>query len=262
MPNHVTHRVRISGPAEEIARFKEIAIRSGQEEVTDWATGGKRMEKFTNLDFNAFIPMPEILKDSESSSSVDDGLAILEWEARQRGEAFEMPTRRFATSRRLEEMLQWPWVVEAGIKTPAELRDKLEERNHQCIPKARAALKAYQECGHSDWYSWSCDNWGTKWNAYSYQEVDNPDCFEFQFDTAWSPPEPVFRKWGEMFPTLTIDIVAFDEGWGFAYDVSIHNGEWGGGEVDATDDLYELVYGYPPEKYDDVSEQEAEAMGV
>lgn len=261
MPNHVTHRVKISGPAEEIERFKSIAIKSGQEEVTNWSTGEKHMEDYTILDFNAFIPMPEILKGSESSSSVDDGLAVLEWDARQKGEVFNMPPRMFfSVGRRLEDMLQWPWVVEAGIKTPAELRDKLLERNHQCVAKAQEALKAYTECGHADWYSWSCDNWGTKWNAYSYQDCSTEEgIFEFQFDTAWSPPEPIFHKWAEMFPALNIDVVAFDEGWGFAYDISITNGELEGGEVDADDDLYELVYGYKPEKYDEEEAEEAAA---
>lgn len=33
------------------------------------------------------------------------------------------------------------------------------------------------------WYTWSCDNWGTKWNSY---ECTRTACNIFEFETAWS----------------------------------------------------------------------------
>lgn len=46
-----------------------------------------------------------------------------------------------------------------------------------------------------DWYRWRIDNWGTKWNAcYASVWRDGDSCARFEFDTAWSPATPVFRK--------------------------------------------------------------------
>ncbi len=50
-----------------------------------------------------------------------------------------------------------------------------------------------------NWYDWNCEHWGTKWNAYSFQWHGKADhCIAIQFDTAWSPPEPVLDKLVEM----------------------------------------------------------------
>ena len=40
-----------------------------------------------------------------------------------------------------------------------------------------------------DWYTWSIEHWGTKWNAYDVDVTDK--CI--QFDTAWSCPEPIVK---------------------------------------------------------------------
>jgi Ferredoxin-like domain in Api92-like protein len=49
------------------------------------------------------------------------------------------------------------------------------------------------------WYAWSCDNWGTKWNAgdakYSTEDPDHV----IWFDTAWDPPVPVFEALAKRF---------------------------------------------------------------
>lgn len=46
-----------------------------------------------------------------------------------------------------------------------------------------------------NWYDWSCDNWGTKWDASCidhYQYTENT--VGFSFDTAWSPPIPIYEE--------------------------------------------------------------------
>jgi hypothetical protein len=49
--------------------------------------------------------------------------------------------------------------------------------------------------GTNNWYDWSIENWGTKWNTCSsYLEDDNT----IIFDTAWSAPIPVFCKLAEI----------------------------------------------------------------
>lgn len=49
---------------------------------------------------------------------------------------------------------------------------------------------AIKETGYNSWYDWSCDKWGTKWNAYS----TSIDSATLRFDTAWALPEPVLAE--------------------------------------------------------------------
>ena len=56
------------------------------------------------------------------------------------------------------------------------------------------------------WYNWRCQNWGTKWDAYSMEidEVDMPHGFEVTFETAWSPPEEIHSAISEQFDDLSM----------------------------------------------------------
>ena len=53
--------------------------------------------------------------------------------------------------------------------------------------------------GHADWYSWSVDNWGTKWNcdAQDWMKIENPSedqaSVTFWFDSAWAPPTALYE---------------------------------------------------------------------
>lgn len=47
----------------------------------------------------------------------------------------------------------------------------------------------------NNWYDWSCDHWGTKWNASS-PELDESieDELTYRLDTAWDAPRPIVTK--------------------------------------------------------------------
>lgn len=68
--------------------------------------------------------------------------------------------------------------------------------------------------GALDWYSWSCENWGTKWNAYGITVYPlKPDSrrLVLEFDTAWSPPRPIFKEIVRKFPGVSIDVAVSGE---------------------------------------------------
>lgn len=72
--------------------------------------------------------------------------------------------------------------------------------------------------GEFNWYQWNNANWDTKWNACDVQ-IDrfSPTGVTVRFDTAWSPPMPIFKALGEQFPHLDFDIEYEEEqGWGGA----------------------------------------------
>lgn len=65
-----------------------------------------------------------------------------------------------------------------GIKT-------LEEFGTLC-------LNNVLKYGYVSWYDWSCDNWGTKWDALKSEGT--PEEGELTFFTAWYEPKKVIEK--------------------------------------------------------------------
>ena len=55
--------------------------------------------------------------------------------------------------------------------------------------------------GKNNWYDWSNENWGTKWN--SCDTILNGNVFSFW--TAWTPCSPVIRELARMFSEARFD---------------------------------------------------------
>ncbi len=56
-----------------------------------------------------------------------------------------------------------------------------------------------------NWYKWQCENWGTKWDAYDDLDENDEHTGFFRdeqrtiaFNTAWSPPFPVYQRMAEL----------------------------------------------------------------
>lgn len=93
-----------------------------------------------------------------------------------------------------------------------------------------------------DWYRWSVENWGTKWNCYEVHEIENG----FAFWTAWSAPEAVYIALSKQFPDIAITVDFADE--------DVGNGNCGrfilnDGECEFSQGDYEFaceIWGYEP----------------
>ena len=96
---------------------------------------------------------------------------------------------------------------------------------------------------HPDWwYNWNVANWGTKWNCgevwhdRTTEQITEVGNTSYNFDTAWSPAEPVIAALAEQFPTLTITHRYCEGGMAYAGQVIYLNGEeisrdeYGGGD--------------------------------
>lgn len=69
---------------------------------------------------------------------------------------------------------------------------------------------------NSGGYEWRVEHWGTKWNAVDPEIVEErEDKIVYHFSTAWSPPCPVIKRLGEMFPTVEIALTYSEEGMGY-----------------------------------------------
>lgn len=225
MPNHVTHRMTIKGPTADVAACIERHI------PTD------PVNKSRDLDFNTVVPMPEIIKGTESSSTVEYGVWVLTGEYKYGSPLGTLFAEKF------------------GIHSREDMRSYLDNNYEGAMAKAERAVQAMAETGHANWYDWSLANWGTKWGAYRTEIVEEAGARAVvKFETAWSVPEPVLLALSALWPSLEFRVVAFDDGWGFAYDAVIRKGEVvRGGRTEATPALYELVYGkaYEPDDEDE-----------
>jgi hypothetical protein len=84
------------------------------------------------------------------------------------------------------------------------------------------------------WYNWNNENWDTKWDAKvdenttadldQYETEDGQYNVTYRFDTAWSPPMPVYRALAEKYPHLDFDI-RWEEEQGFGEELTGSVGE-------------------------------------
>ena len=78
-----------------------------------------------------------------------------------------------------------------------------------------------KQYGENNWNDWSLGNWGTKWNAYGYEDnVSYSSDYPITFFTAWSAPHPVIEQLAKMYPDITINHKWADE------DIGMNCGEY------------------------------------
>lgn len=196
MPNWVSTRLTVTGEVEALNRFKEKAA---------------SYEK-APFSFQPFIPRPESLDITEGSEG-ETGYGVF---IKKKPLSYQDEKRQFAV----------------GL-VPEELLEASEFLLDIISPSSRELAKQYydneQQYGHRSWYSWSCDNWGTKWDAArprvdEFLDGDAP-YLTYCFDTAWSPCEPVISAMSEQFPELTFTVVFDEESHAFYYESVYSAGE-------------------------------------
>ncbi len=229
MPNWCSNHVVVTGPDEDIAQFTQTCVRRDK-------NGEPR------FDFNGLIPMPAILESTVAGGKVDDALMVL---GRNDLVCFPRP---------LEELMSH-W----NVSDVESLKRKIGPK---AFEDARQSVKAFEQTGAPNWYVWSNANWGTKWNASGFCVLkEEPGRYECRFETAWSPPEPLYVKLAEMFPNLRFDVDGFDDQLNFDFQATIHDGAfsihyddpcregfWTGADSDCL--LYEAkAYGNDPKRF-------------
>ena len=202
MPNHVENHIEFNGDKQQIdAMLKKI----GSDE---YGIG--------TIDFKKIINMPETLN-IEAGSRTDHGLKAYR-------EFIEVYTAGRSDKEALKALENIPTESENAFlcqRTDIK-RDEWE--------LGKIAWQNIRKYGAPTWYEWSITNWGTKWNAYGYEEgTDYSACDELTFQTAWSAPHPILRKLSEMFPEIVFKHQWADE------DIGMNCGErcyLGGEKID------------------------------
>ena len=75
--------------------------------------------------------------------------------------------------------------------------------------------------GKNNWYDWSIENWGTRWNS----EDAEVDANEILFLTAWSSCDPVIAALAKMYPTMRIVYTFYEPGMCFCGQRVYENGK-------------------------------------
>lgn len=187
MPNYCGSNIIVTGPAADIARFREACF------VTD---------DYGRVEFSldSFVPEPECLYESEPAFDADLALIAL-------GVDPDEPVPYVTLT--LERVLGFEWAREAGIVSRADLLAYLEENSPDGVAAAHRRLANFAETGFYDWRQWREANWGTIRSPEGTEiQVEEPGRLVFGFSTAWSFPDTAFRVLGVLYPNLTFDVAA------------------------------------------------------
>ena len=63
-----------------------------------------------------------------------------------------------------------------------------------------------EKYGKNNWYHWSIDNWGTKWNSVDTTVEENGGTLSYNFMTAWDCPREIVNALMRMRKTILKDI--------------------------------------------------------
>jgi len=81
----------------------------------------------------------------------------------------------------------------------------------------KMAREFKEKYGAKDWYTWCCNNWGTKWDTCEECiDVNEEDEIEVTFETAWNPATLIYDHLIETYPKLSISWFYDEPGMEFA----------------------------------------------
>lgn len=163
MANNVLNRLTVSGTDEIISK------------VYDFVKGDN-----TLIDFNRIVPMPESLDIPESTNTAE-------------AEAYVIVHERMGLDPRPYCYNKFPHYD--SIKGDSE---KLE----QYLQLGRQANDNRMKYHFPTWYEWRRKYWGTKWNSYDTERIDDQTIV---FMTAWNGVPDLMQVLASKFPDAVIE---------------------------------------------------------
>ena len=221
MPNWCSNKLDISGSVQELEQIEKLMLNSDGV-----------------LDFNIAVPQPKALE-GVYTNTWEGEMVILDHNPNRIGKltpsAFldrlttlhEEHGHEAFLSTNIETLVaECPFIasdkpVESSIVSAVNAWRSLPEEGQDNSPSPEQdkvvvfMLEAMKQennehcnkvCGYTDWYEWSCHNWGTKWNTRTTKEdrSEKPGGLVFHFDTAWGPADEWFyslvNEFNEIMP--------------------------------------------------------------
>lgn len=164
-----------------------------------------------HFDFNLIIPRPTELE-VDSGSIVDESVTYYLTE-RLTLSAKEVNLNYYINSfySHLEGIISMDSEVSKVTidRLKNHLKEMSEAEKNELYNKGAMYVSNLRKYGHYTWYSWSFDNWGTKWNAKCTYKSEG----SVEFNTAWNIPDKIFEKICEDNPEESIEFLWENEDW-------------------------------------------------
>ena len=176
-----------------------------------------------SLDFNKLIPMPKEL-DIESGSKGEKGLIFLYLTSLDLSKNVDIRKAYKSLSPFNKEIHNDPYFKDIDSNLS---KYKTDESFQESIELGKKYLDNYIKYGYCNWYDWCVDNWGTKWNVeneVSVMDLDDAN-YEITFDTAWSCPSGILKKFSKMCKDGELEWMYYDEDYDGHIFVTKENGE-------------------------------------
>jgi hypothetical protein len=211
MTNWVITHCTVEGDDAEIERFKSLMVKA-------------RRDGSLFFDFEGVAPLPEGMPveipaltlapieclPPHGSSGVfltPSMIAVIEILTGRGWDEWDLPVEEY---RRLaDSSLSDIKSSLSDIKIPAELQHHIEKE-----PEVLEGARRYFAWLESNLKlrRWTAENWGTIRHCYEFRAKEaQAQRYEFTFETAWTFPEPIFRKLSAEFPTLVFTCNYFEE---------------------------------------------------
>ena len=89
------------------------------------------------------------------------------------------------------------------IPMPEELKDTVSGSESAKPEWQKLKSKELKEkFGADDWYNWSINNWGTKWNSVDTEVEQRDGTLIYRFNTAWDAPRRIALQLLRMQKTI------------------------------------------------------------
>lgn len=158
------------------------------------------------FDFNEFIPMPECIKktaidvpfDSEERKAEIVSTSIMD-------SLYE----EIRNCRNPIDLLSYSNICGLVKKYASTMYKEDPPSTKMILEKLANTIHCFMTTGCTNWYEWSNEYWGTKWNSCGFERIDDNI---IQFDTAWNIPIPIFKELFKKYQDREIEIWFADEG--------------------------------------------------
>lgn len=154
------------------------------------------MNENGDVDFNILVPMPKEL-DIERSSKSNKALSMY--------------------------LNKHPEIDPTPFNLQNVTMNHQFEETPEMLELGKRMVDNYYKYGYVDWYDWSCNNWGCKWNASETFYDGNI----LEFVTPWTTPYEFFSALAKALPdvqSLIVDYADEDIGMNAGF-LEISNGE-------------------------------------
>jgi hypothetical protein len=219
VPNWCNCELYAVGDKESMFKFEDEIL-----QVSNANSAEKYELGNASFKFNDIVPMPEELHE-ENIPSLENKQAI---EALVKGSGNDPdPATPLLVPNYDGLMKKYPvknvlMFNDLVFKKAVSSRQPADSIASEWLKKVNREQDLVSKYGHSDWYSWRIENWGTKWEPTAinvsgkYRDLDSSKfLMEIWFDTAWAPPIPIISKLSNLYESIEFCLKCWEGGAGF-----------------------------------------------